>query len=381
MTNVLLFVPRLGQPRIKKRIVYFLERGWGVRVYSYRRSFAEILNDISDEFAGAIEKGTLEIIDLGEISNGDYFARLFKILFTAWKLLTQERENFEKSDLIYLSGHDFAILFYFIYRSKVRILEIADVTYLNSENEWVHRFFKRIEKAVFPSYKAIILTSKGFQKYYEAFIPSFKDWFIVENKLHKEVLNFLAEEKVASNNKINIGYLGYIRYEEHVTKFIHAVGKRPNDFNFYMYGDSVFKEKLLKLSATYSNIFFRGVFSNPYDLPRIYSEIDLTYAVYKLGRNEEIAEPNKLYEAIFYNTPILAQKNTFLAEKVEFENTGFVIDVGDEESIEGFLDSINLEMLEAYKEKVKVPRSSAIDNGDQLDEVIAFLDINLENNK
>ena len=52
------------------------------------------------------------------------------------------------------------------------------------------------------------------------------------------------------------------------------------------------------------------------------------------------AEPNKLYESIFFNCPIIVSKGTFLGNKVEELGIGFAIDSMNNESITTFLNSL-----------------------------------------
>lgn len=66
-----------------------------------------------------------------------------------------------------------------------------------------------------------------------------------------------------------------------------------------------------------NNIFFHGAFKNPIDLPKIYSKIDFIVATYDTTTlNPQYAEPNKIYEAIFFRTPIIVSYNSYLANKV-----------------------------------------------------------------
>ena len=108
------------------------------------------------------------------------------------------------------------------------------------------------------------------------------------------------------------------------------------------------------LAKTYTNIIEHGRFKNPDDLDRVYSSFDIVACNYDAtGPNERIAEPNKLYEALFYNKPILVSQNTFLGAKVERMGVGYVIDTSNDENIKEFLGNLNYDEL---KQKAEIEK-------------------------
>ena len=55
--------------------------------------------------------------------------------------------------------------------------------------------------------------------------------------------------------------------------------------------------------------------------------VDCVYAVYNADvKNVRIALPNKLYEAIFCDLPIIVAKNTYLSDLVNEWNVGVAVD-------------------------------------------------------
>ena len=112
--------------------------------------------------------------------------------------------------------------------------------------------------------------------------------------------------------------------------------------------------------------FFHGPFRNPVDLPSIYENIDISIACYDTtSENVKIAEPNKLYESIYFETPLVVSSETFLARQVEKYDIGFCIDASNDDSISNFITQINISQLQhasknmhaiAYKELVDSPK-------------------------
>ena len=70
-----------------------------------------------------------------------------------------------------------------------------------------------------------------------------------------------------------------------------------------------------------------------------------------------------MYEALFFNKPIVVSEETFLSEKLKRINCGFTIDASDNQSIISFLDSIKIEEINTIKDHI-----SKIDNNDIIDD-------------
>ena len=80
---------------------------------------------------------------------------------------------------------------------------------------------------------------------------------------------------------------------------------------------------------------------NPEDLNSIYSNVDIVVACYEAENlNERIAEPNKLYEAMFFCKPIIVSKDTFLANQVNENKFGWVVDAYNDAEIIEFVKNI-----------------------------------------
>lgn len=83
--------------------------------------------------------------------------------------------------------------------------------------------------------------------------------------------------------------------------------------------------------------------------------------------NVRIAEPNKLYESIFFETPIVVSTGTFLEERVKEYNAGYAIDSSKDDSIIDFVNSITESDIDAIIKRMKqVPYMELIDSSDNL---------------
>jgi glycosyltransferase involved in cell wall biosynthesis len=146
---------------------------------------------------------------------------------------------------------------------------------------------------------------------------------------------------------------------------------------FHIYGGPV-SDEFLKLKK-YKNCFFHGIFSNPDDLPKIYSELDLLLSTYgNSSENVRYAEPNKLYEAIYFEVPIIVSSGTFLSEKVEKLGIGYSINAQNDDEVINLIKNLTTESLqEKINNEMLIPKEDLIDKNDdffnKLDNMLALI--------
>ena len=157
-----------------------------------------------------------------------------------------------------------------------------------------------------------------------------------------------------SNETISIGFVGGPRFDS-VYNFIDAFCRNFPKGEFHVFGGPV-TEQFEELKK-YKNCIFHGFFKNPIDLPEIYSSIDVVVATYDTKfENVRYAEPNKIYESIYFETPIVVSSGTFLADKVKRLGIGFDINAMYDEEVVNFINGLTAEKL-----KEKAQNAQAID--------------------
>ena len=91
------------------------------------------------------------------------------------------------------------------------------------------------------------------------------------------------------------------------------------NYTLHVFGDG----DLGSLISGNERVYLYGPFSNPGDLIKIYDSIDILLINYdSADANVQLALPNKLYEAMLFQKPIICTKHTFLADVVEAKNIG-----------------------------------------------------------
>lgn len=351
--RIVFIIGSLTDSHIIKRVDAFINAGYEVEVYGYKRGV---------NFTNKFERVQPTII--GVLENSKYLKRVIK----GYKEISSIIKSYPKNTLFYVWGFDIALV-HFICRSRY-IYEISDIRWAEFSPilRWV---FKLTDRMMIRRSKLSLFTSEGFIGYIG--IP--KDLndrvVLMPNKLAPTMLSLNRPILDECVNKIRLGYIGLYRYPNTVVKMARIVGEKFKDrYEFHFSGisnDVGIKTLIADLCDKYPNIYEHGPFRNPDDLERVYSTIDVVAANYDTaGNNERIAEPNKLYESIFFNKPIIVSEGTFLSEKVNKIGCGFVIN-NSEESIISFLNELTISRVNSIISQTKeIPSEELIEDYNEL---------------
>ena len=311
----------LNDPHYRKRVEEFIERGYNVQVYGYKRK-GHPMPDLS-----------FSPIILGEIQERNYSSRL--------KLFKNTIKNIApscKGKIIFYSSLDVAI-FGRMYIDSPYLYEVCDLTELTIGNSIVRNLLSLTNRRIIKKSIKTIITSEGFSEYFGDKLSH--KLFLIPNKISPNVPNSYHKKRQLGEI-IRIGFVGVIRFET-IYRFIKACADYRQNIEVHLYG--IYSEadewaiKTRELRA--DNVYYHGPFSNPTDLPTIYDNIDLLLCAYTPSLGVMYAEPNKLYESIYFRCPIIVSSNVFLGEKVKRLSVGYAINSMDEKSIMAFLESLN----------------------------------------
>ena len=349
--KVVFIVGSITDSHIVIRIETFLCKGFDIDVYGYTR-------DVN--FTNKIEGVKVNVI--GNLENAKYANRIIK----GWKAITNIVEAYPRETLYYIWGLDIAMV-HLIHRTKY-VYEESDIRYAEFRFP-LCSIFKYIDRCVIRHSIASFLTSAGFIDYIGGGNSVRKKIFLFPNKLACSFKDF-ERRKTELNTKLRFSYAGLYRYPNTVLKLAEVIGKSfpQYEFHFYGKGNDAIMALVNELVNKYSNVFEHGPFKNPSDLPYIYDNIDIVACNYDIeGENEKMAEPNKLYEAIFFNKPIIVSDNTFLARKVRKLNIGLVIKGKGEKEIYDFVKSIDYADLKfIQKNEANIPKEELIEDYSQM---------------
>jgi len=358
--NVVFLQNSATQPRCHKRFRSFRQAEINGVVYSFDRNWYNV--NLPDD---------IQINTLGNLNPGSYLKRLL-LYFRKLRPIFKKH----KGNLFYCYGQDMAFVAY-CFRQPF-IYEESDLMYLEYKNAFVRRILTKVDLFIQRKSKATVLTSQGFVDYlYHKNKPD--NVFVIPNKLDSSFLSVhRPTTKVKDISKLRFAFIGLIRYNQLITTFIEEMVKFNPAFEFHIWGDGSENQREVakQLCVQYpTQVFFHGPFRNPIDLPNIYNQVDVNFVCYDTkGLNERIAEPNKLYESIFFNTPILVSPNTYLTKVVKQLETGFIVNCYDRSSIAEFFQTVNVDMLNARIEHCKaISNDFIIDDVSSVRHILDFL--------
>lgn len=361
-TKIVFLLESISQPRCIKRINSFISKGFDVDIYGIDR------NKYNENAYIAGKK--INIIDK-QMDGKNHLNKFINNNRTVKRIVNKYSKN---STLFYSFG--FALtLSLKLNGCKNYIYEISDILYGYEKYDLLRPFLKRIDKFLINDSKLTVMTSEGFVSFF--FKNKIPDNIIIQpNKLsvffqdvQRPQFNFKL-----NSDKLRFAYVGAFRYPNTVFRFANIIGEFYSQHEFHFYGESTFTNQVLSISEKYENVKHFGSFKNPDDLISIYNNLDVVVACYDIqSLNERIAEPNKLYEALFFNKPIIVSDNTFLSKKVEKLNCGYVIDASKDNNIKSFINSIKESKIDKIIENISSINSNEIIDDDST-RIISFLE-------
>jgi glycosyltransferase involved in cell wall biosynthesis len=321
MKEFVFILSSLNDTHYIKRVEEFIDNGYKVTVYGYKRK------------GKTLPKHSYVPIILGEIQERNYSARL-NLFRTTIKSIASSC----KGKIVFYSSLDVAI-FGRMYIDSPYIYEVCDLTELTIGNSVIRNLLSYINRRVIKKSIKTIITSEGFAEY---FGEKLKDkFYLIPNKISPNIPHFVEKSRKL-DKIIKIGFVGIIRFET-IFRFINSCADYGKNIEIHLYGiyseadEWAIKTKMLKAD----NIFYHGPFSNPNDLPMIYENIDLLLCAYTPSLGVMYAEPNKLYEAIYFRCPIIVSENVFIGDKVKRLGVGYAINSMNKNSVIQFLESLN----------------------------------------
>lgn len=347
MKKVIFISHSLQDSRSDKIINNFIDNGFDIEVYGYVRNPEKPL--VCERYTPTV---------LGTVLNGKrYFMRILPMLWSFYQICRKS----EKDAVYYLFGLNIAMLFTLTNR-KSYIYDECDLAHTYIRSKLIRNFFEILDKKVICNSLETVFTSEGFYRYHFG-DKKLNNISIIANKLNKKIRNFCPVVKqLPLMSKLRIGFVGATRFNS-VLNFSSIFITRFPQHEFHFFGNPVSLINEFEKLKRYPNVFFHGQFANPEDLPAIYSQIDLVLSTYDVEfENVRYAEPNKIYEAIYFKTPIIVSKGTFLSEKVNNLNIGYSINPLNNDEIVEFINGLTVDSIQDKINSLNcIPCEEAID--------------------
>lgn len=328
--KIIFIINCLTQQRCLKRVQEFIDHGYEVAVYGFERKCREMPSNVS-----------FPVTSLGVVDSSTSYVGRIRMISSAIKQVTIQHQG--EDALYYLFSLDMALCA-LPWVGRRYIYEESDLVHAYAGNKAFEMVMERLCKLVIRRSQLSVFTSEGFVDYH------FGDkrpanTIVVTNRVNAKVVALPQVQKKASvGDGISVGFVGIIRYAS-VYNICKAVLEANSENEVHLFGIVADPESFDRLKK-YKNCYFHGTYRNPDDLPTMYSQIDVVLSTYDLTSvNVKYLEPNKLYEAIYFRTPIIVTRDTFLAKKVAQLNVGFEVNGLDEDDVQKLLGKLTQENI------------------------------------
>lgn len=341
----------INQPRIQRRLKFLKLRGFDVTVYAFDRG---LYGETSH-----LERYGIKVYIVGKMGTMGWSLKVFWTMLCGLSRFIA-REAFRRKEYIYYFGFPPVLLDRALGKA-VRIYEIGDLRFSSLHQDGVSRLQCYLENRFLRRVDILVATSPGFVDEFSGRVPKLRNRIVLlENGLPHDLTRSWRETSAVRNpcSRIRFGFVGLFRYLNILLPFLKCVGQRTASYEAHLFGNGYDLSGIKALCTDYENLTYHGKYRNPEDLPGIYSQLDLSLAVYdNTDANVRLALPNKLYESVFFRAPLIVASKTVLAERVLKWGVGYDVDPVESNWADEFLDSFDQsDFLEKQHNCSTVPR-------------------------
>lgn len=186
-----------------------------------------------------------------------------------------------------------------------------------------HKILNKINiNKLISKFGRVVISSPGFKK----FLPKDREYLYSHNvEISKLYENNNRSSKIKKDT-YTIGFTGILRdYEVNQNLVLHLGKSSHFQVNYYGIGTDLLKLEDYVQNKGLSNVHFYGKYDNK-DIESIYNRIDLTNILLGTDFNSNILLPNRLYQSVIFNKPVITNKGTYTAEIVEKYNLGYIVE-------------------------------------------------------
>lgn len=221
---------------------------------------------------------------------------------------------------------------------------------------------KHQEKRLFKSVDKLVITSpKFYELHYKHLICSGNVLYIP----NIPGIDAFKDYKKKQDGPFTVGFIGGIRYLKQMKMLVDSA--RDLNINVIFAGAGGTSDEYVQITKyceDMSNIQFTGRYDYKKDIARLYGMVDCLYSVYDADNaNVRIALPNKLYEAVYCELPIIVSKGTYLEEIVKEWGVGVSVGHTNISELKGELKKLrdDTKYYESCVEECRKKRSYLIE--------------------
>lgn len=334
--TVCFLLTHVPNPRMNKRIEVFKARA-DTHVICTRRASQNVWEPTQD-----VDHIIFDI----DLPSAKHILKRYMVSKDFQKKALEQLEKL-KPNVIYAEGLDTLIIAgKYKKNHDVRIIfEVADLreNYITKPKRIVDRFITHVllqkEKKAFKNVDYLVVTSPKFYDMHYCRLISREKMLFIPNAPDIEVFRTYHKKH---GGTFTIGFIGGIRYLDQMKMLVDAAGQAECNVVFAgAGGTSSDFEEIQEYCKDKDYVLFTGRYNYNTQIAELYSMVDCVFAVYDADNpNVRIALPNKLYESILCELPIIVAKGTYLEELVKKWGVGISVSHRDKTDLIKALTSL-----------------------------------------
>ena len=357
--NVCFLLTHVPNPRINKRIEVFKKIA-DTRVICTRRASQNIWEPSQD-----VEHIIFDI----DLPSAKHIVKRYVVSRDFQNRALEKLEEISPNT-IYAEGLDSLIIAGKYKKSHAVniIFEVADLreNYIVRPKKLLDRIITdallRKEKKAFRNVDYLVVTSpKFYDMHYKDLISKDRMLFIP----NAPDIDVFKNYKKKNGGTFTVGFIGGIRYLQQMKMLVDVASEVGFNVLFAgAGGTSTEYDVIRKYCEGMQNVTFTGRYNYDTEIASLYGRVDCVFSVYDADNpNVRIALPNKLYESIICELPIIVAKGTYLAELVEEWGVGVSVSHQNEKELEQVMQRMkdDLEYRNIFAEKCKEYKNGQID--------------------
>ncbi len=335
------FCPDVTDASTLKRAQQFIDHGYGVMVFGFRRT----------RYNMGYEPAWPHV-PLGHTADGRYWHRV-RALLGALPIIFGHRYLFKNASLFYARNIDQLLLALFarlLVMSRAPIAyEVLDIPPILMRRGLGSILLRAIERFCLRYIKVLVLSSPGFHRGYYVAVQKYRGpWFLLENKLHPSIADAGRTAPPCRSQHGGrpwvIGYFGLIRGEQTFELMTRLAKRLEGRVVFKFRGvvttvDSAHFDAVMKRTP---NMEFGGPYLPHKDLEELYRDVDFAWALdlEHTDHNSRWLLPCRFYEAGYFGVPCLAVHGFEVGSVLERYRIGFTFSPPLEDQMVRFFETL-----------------------------------------
>ena len=299
---------------------------------------------------------------LGETHDGKFAQRAVAALMSVFPVVKMLRTGDFDAILVRNIEQMFTLRLAMILSGKPRfqiVYECLDIHRLLVSTGAKGWLIRRIEKWAAGPASFVLTSSPGFiREYFQSISKLKKPILLVENKIFPPIEDHelnqpVSRKAVPERECVTIGWFGILRCQKSLDLLDRLTRYFDGEVRVVLRGKPSARElpEFERLVQDSPWIEYQGPYKSPEDLHRIYSEVDLVWAIdfFEEGMNSEWLLPNRLYEGGRFGAVPINREGTESAKWCNARRIGVNIQAPYYENLIEFLTQLDRDALDRLK--------------------------------